>query len=110
MSDLLEDLDLARDTLDVLLVLDASLLKNFDGNVLLGKNVVRHLDLAERALAQRLAYAKKKRNEQNRNLKAKLFEFEFLFVEKVVTYQLRSGPAWYQRHAGHEPRLLIPRL
>jgi hypothetical protein len=68
MSDLLEDFDLPRDSLDVLLVLDFLLLENLDGNLrtpehertylLPCEDVGGLLDLTESALAERLPYTR----------------------------------------------------
>jgi len=55
VANLLQNLDLASDTLDIFLVIDFLLLKNFYCHFFAGQNVRTLFDLAEGAFAQGFA-------------------------------------------------------
>ena len=68
MSDLLKDFDLTRDPFNVLLVLNAGFLENFDGHVFFRQYMMSHFDFAECALSEGLTYTINI-SDQKRNLK-----------------------------------------
>lgn len=56
VSHFLENLDFARDTLYILLVLDSALFEYLDGDLFVCKRVRRQLDLTEGTLAERFSH------------------------------------------------------
>ena len=55
VPDLLQDLDLPRDSLDVLLVVDLVFLEDFDGDLFSSESVLTELTLPEGTFAEMLA-------------------------------------------------------